>query len=169
MRTFLVVSLIALAVVALAQREPVNLLDYKSITYKVNFEGRSTLTMLQVEKKAGGYEVSYTVKFTVQDEIDYEYFSAPYLYIMLSYMNNPDFLPFFQAIDVDRPATVSVYGAKIVYEGDERVGKYTGKRFSLYTDNQKVFSWVMGKDAELVLKFEVTDQDYSVELVNFRK
>jgi len=169
MRIFLVVVLMVLTAVVLAQREPVNLLDYKFITYRVTFEGRSALTVLQVEKKAEGYEVNYTVKFTVQDEIDYEYFSAPYLYIMLSYMNNPGFLPFFQMVDIDKPATVSVYGAKIVYEGDERVGKYTGKRFSLYTDNQKVFSWVMGKDTELVLKFEVTDQDYSVELVDFRK
>jgi len=169
MKKLIVVLSLALVIVAMAYQPTVNLLDYKSITYKVSIEDKTALATLQIDKTKSGYDVSYTVKFSVEEELEYDLFSLPYMYLMFSYVYNPGFQPFFQMIDIDNPTTVNMYGMKIVYEKDEKVGKYTGKRFSYYANDQKIFSWVVSKQVELVLKFEIPEQKYSAELVDFRK
>jgi hypothetical protein len=91
------------------------------------------------------------------------------MYLMIAYVYNPAFLPFFQMIDLDNPSSVNLYGVKIIYEKDEKVGKYTGRRFSYYANDQKLFSWVVAKQIELPIKFEIPEQGYVAELVEFRK
>ena len=163
-------ALMVLMVVASFAQTQLNLLDYELITYKVSVEGRTAFVSLQFNPmKGGAYQAVYTVTFTVEDELDYEAFAVPYMYLMMSYIYNPAFLPFLGMIDLDNPSTVNFYGIKIVYEKDEKVGKYTGKRFSLYSSDQKLFTWVASKQIELPLKFEIPEQGYVAELVEFRK
>ncbi|MEN3009223.1 hypothetical protein [Pseudothermotoga sp.] len=169
MKKFVTVLFLALITMVLAFQPNVNLLSYKSITYRVTIEGKTALTTLQIEKGKEGYDITYIVKFTVQEDFEYNVFALPYIYLMFSYIYNPGFLPFFQMIDIDNPTTVNIYGMKIVYEKDEKVGKYVGKRFSFYTNDQKLFSFVASKQVELVLKLEIPDQKYVAELVDFRK
>jgi len=166
----LIFALMVLMVVASFAQTQLNLLDYELITYKVSVEGRTAFVSLQFNPmKGGAYQAVYTVTFTVEDELDYEAFAVPYMYLMMSYIYNPAFLPFLGMIDLDNPSTVNFYGIKIVYEKDEKVGKYTGKRFSLYSSDQKLFTWVASKQIELPLKFEIPEQGYVAELVEFRK
>ncbi|AJC74826.1 hypothetical protein AJ81_07435 [Pseudothermotoga hypogea DSM 11164 = NBRC 106472] len=167
----LIFALMVLMVASIVvSQHQLNLLDYELVVYRVSVEDRTALISLQIsETNTGGYEVIYTVKFSVIDELDYEVFAVPYMYLMMSYIYNPAFLPFLGMIDLDNPSTVNLYGIKIVYEKDEKVGKYTGKRFSLYSSDQKLFTWVASKQIELPLKFEIPEQGYVAELVEFRK
>ncbi|WP_448522527.1 hypothetical protein [Pseudothermotoga sp.] len=167
----LILALMVLMVASIVvPQQRVNLLNYELITYKVSVEGRTALVSLQFKPTVGGaYQAVYTVSFTVEDDLDYEAFAVPYMYLMMSYIYNPAFLPFFQMIDLDNPSTVNLYGMKIVYEKDEKVGKYIGRRFSYYAGDQKLFSWVASKQIELPLKFEIPEQGYVAELVEFRK
>lgn len=170
MKKFLAILVAIIAMVVFAYETQLNLLDYESISYKVTVEDKSAIVSLQFNKlKTGGYEAVYSVRFQVEDEFDYESFAIPYLYLMLSYIYNPSFLPFLQMVDLENPSTINLYGMKIVYERDEKVGKYTGKRFSFYSGDQKLFSWVASKQVELVLKFEIPDQNYVAELIEFKK
>lgn len=170
MKKFVVLSVLMLVVVALAYETQVNFLNYELIVYKVTVNGRTATVLLQFDElKTGGYEVTYSVKFNIEDEFDYEAFALPYIYTMLNYAYNPAFLQFLQMVDLERPSTLSFYGIKIVYEKDEKVGKYAGKRFSFYSNDQKLFSWVASKDIDLILKFELPDQNYVAELVDFKK
>ncbi|WP_448521637.1 hypothetical protein [Pseudothermotoga sp.] len=170
MKRLIFVLMVLMVVSTLVSQQQVNLLDYELITYKVTMESRTAFVSLQFNPmKDGKYQAVYTVTFTVEDELDYEAFAVPYMYLMMAYVYNPAFLPFFQMIDLDKPSTVNLYGMKIVYEKDEKVGKYTGRRFSYYAGDQKLFSWVASKQIELPLKFEIPEQGYVAELVEFRK
>jgi len=170
MKRLIFALMVLMVATTFVSQQQVNLLDYELITYKVSVEGRTAFVSLQFNPMRGGaYQAVYTVTFTVEDELDYEAFAVPYMYLMMSYIYNPAFLPFLGMIDLDNPSTVNLYGIKIVYEKDEKVGKYTGKRFSLYSSDQKLFTWVASKQIELPLKFEIPEQGYVAELVEFRK
>ncbi|KAF2957718.1 hypothetical protein AS159_08680 [Thermotoga sp. Ku-13t] len=170
MKKFVVLSVLMLIVIVLAYETQVNFLDYEFIIYRVTVNGRTATVLLQFDElKKGGYEVTYSVKFNIEDEFDYEAFALPYIYTMLSYAYNPAFLQFLQMVDLERPSTLSFYGIKIVYEKDEKVGNYTGRRFSFYSNDQKLFSWVASKDIDLILKIEVPSEEYVAELMDFRK
>jgi hypothetical protein len=168
-RLILVLPVLMVASIFVSQQQ-VNLLNHELITYKVTMESRTAFVSLQFNPlKGGAYQAVYTVSFTVEGELDYEAFAVPYMYLMIAYVYNPAFLPFFQMIDLDNPSSVNLYGVKIIYEKDEKVGKYTGRRFSYYANDQKLFSWVVAKQIELPIKFEIPEQGYVAELVEFRK
>ncbi|HBT39664.1 MAG: Uncharacterized protein XD58_2051 [Thermotoga sp. 50_1627] len=168
-RLILVLTLLVTTAILVQAQAEVNLLDYELITYRVSMEDKTALVSLQFNQTKDGYEAIYTVRFTFEDEFDYEAFAVPYMYLMMSYIYNPAFLPFLQMIDLDSPTTVNLYGMKIVYEKDEKVGKYTGRRFSFYSNDEKIFSWVATKQIELPLKFEIPEQGYVAELVEIRR
>lgn len=170
MKKFSLILVLILTVITFAYKAQVNFLDYEFITYKVTVGEQTAIVSLQFDElKQGGYEVTYSVKFTVEGEFDYEAFALPYIYTMLTYAYNPGFVQFLQMVDLDRPSTLNFYGMKIVYEKDEKVGKYTGKRFSFYSNDEKLFSWVASKDIDLILKIEVPSEEYVAELMDFRK
>lgn len=164
-------TLLALSVWLFAFDATVNLLDFKSFTYKVITEDGEILAGFTSEKTKKGYEVTYWSKFTVpsDEEFSYEYFATSYLASVFTFVYNPAYMGFFGMIDLDNPTTLDMYGIKIAYEGEEKVGKYVGKKFTYYVDGKPTITWVVNKEVPLVLKSVIHENNYTLELVDFQK
>lgn len=162
--------ILVLSVYLFAYEATLNLLDFKSFTYKVITENQEILAGFSSEKTKNGYEVTHWSKFIVpeDEELNYDYFATSYLAAVFTFVYNPAYTSFFGMIDIDNPTTLNMYGIKIVYEGEEKVGKYVGKRFTYYVNEKPLLTWVINKQVPLVLKSIIHETNYTFELVDFQ-
>ncbi len=163
--------ILTLSVCLFAYEATLNLLNFKSFTYKVITEDREIMAGFTSEKTKNGYEVTHWSKFVVPEgeEMDYDYFATSYLAAIFTFVYNPAYTSFFGMIDLDNPTTLNMYGIKIVYEGEEKVGKYVGKKFTYYVNEKPLITWVISKQVPLVLKSIIHESNYKFELVDFQK
>jgi|GEM_PF-320357 len=173
MRKVLLWLLVSLSVCLFAANVTVKLTDFKSFTYKIITEDKQeVLAGVTCEKTKQGYEVTHWSKFIVpsdKEELTYDYFATSYLAALFAFVYNPAYVSFFGMIDVDNPTTLSMYGLRIAYEGEEKIGRYVGKRFTYYASDKPVITWVLSKDVPLVLKSIIHESGYTFELVDFQK
>ncbi|MGJ8453976.1 hypothetical protein ACSFC1_01555 [Pseudothermotoga sp. U03pept] len=172
MRKLLLWLFIGISVFLFAAQETLNLSDFKFFTYKVITEdGQEILAGFTSEKIKNSYEITHWSKFTVpeDEELSYDYFATSYLAALFTFVYNPAYMSFFGMIDVDNPTTLNMYGVKIAYEGEEKVGKYQGKKFTYYVNDKPLISWVINKNVPLVLKSIIHESGYTFELVDFQK
>lgn len=170
-KKLLVVAILIFCSCLFAYEANLNLLDFKSFTYKVITENQEILAGFTSEKTKDGYEVTHWSKFIVPqgEELNYDYFATSYLAAVFTFVYNPAYVSFFEMIDVDNPTTLNMYGIKIAYEGEEKVGNYAGKRFTYYVNDKPLITWVINKQVPLVLKSIVHEAGYTFELVDFQK
>ncbi len=162
--------ILAVCVCLFAYEATLNLLNFKSFTYKVFTQGQEILVGFTSDKTKDGYEITHWSKFAVKqdEELSYDYFATSYLSAVFAFAYNPAYTSFFGMIDLDNPTTMNMYGIKITYDGEEKVGKYTGKKFTYFVDDKPLMSWVVNKQVPLVLKSTIYEADYTFELVDFQ-
>ncbi|ABV34393.1 MULTISPECIES: hypothetical protein [Pseudothermotoga] len=171
MKKAILILLVLLSITLLGYEAEMNFLNYRSIIYRIVSDEEMILTGFETKRINGKYEVTQWTKFTVDEgqDVTFEQVAASYLAIAFGYIYNPAFQPFFQMIDLDNPTTLNMYNIKIVYEGDEKVAGYVGRKFSYYVDDELQMTWVVSKQIELVLKVIIPTENYTVELVSFEK
>jgi len=82
---------------------------------------------------------------------------------------NPIFNAALESVDLQNPAAFNYFGMQLKYEGMETVGKWTGKKFTLYVSNQPMMTWVISDQIKMSLKTIYHEEELMMELVSFEQ
>ena len=145
--------------------------NVRSFEYKVTTPDGIFFYGASVVKKGNAYELTTYGKQTLDasEEITLEQiFSTSYGNWFIMFLN-PIFNAALESVDLQNPAAFNYFGMQLKYEGMETVGKWTGKKFTLYVSNQPMMTWVISEQIKMSLKTIYHEEELMMELVSFEQ
>ncbi len=145
-----------------------NLLAFKFITFRITSQGSTFTSGIEIKGSKGNYEVTYWAKFNVNsDQVSIVDMAIPpnwWTFAAASF----GYAGLLELADLDSPVPLIFGSTKIVAEGEEKVGKYKGKKYVLYSENKPVISWVIDKKIPFALKITLLEEQIIIELEDFQ-
>ncbi len=171
MKKCLCTAVILVAIVS-ALFASVLLEDFRSIRsfeYKITSPEGVFYYGARVEKKGNVNELTTfarrTLDATEEIKMD-EIFSTSFGNWFILFLN-PIFNAALESVDLQNPMTLSFFGMQLKYEGTETVGRWTGKKYTLYGSGEPMMTWVIDEKIKMSIKTVLHDEGLTLELVNF--
>ena len=145
--------------------------NVRSFEYKVTTPDGIFFYGASVVKKGNAYELTTYGKQTLDasEEITLEQiFSTSYGNWFIMFLN-PIFNAALESVDLQNPMAMSYFGMQLKYEGTETVGRWTGKKFTLYASGDPVMTWVISDQIKMSLKTIYHEEELMMELVSFEQ
>jgi len=145
--------------------------QFKSLDYKITIKTQTFNYGILIDKKGKNYEITTYTKYSVSEDekITIEDLTTSIYAGIIVQFFNPAYEEFLNFIDLQNPITKELYGMKIEYEGQEKVGKYSGEKFTLVINGEPEVTWVINKDLKMVIKIVLHQSNTIMELVDFKR
>ncbi len=167
MKKLFLILLVCAVSTFFAYRFETNLFAFKSLTYKITTPDQTFYAGVEIKESKGNYEVTYWTRFnTKEEEASLAQIMIPHWWTFMA--TSFAYAGILEMANLESSVPLNYGNMKIVVEGEEKVGKYKGKRYTFYMDNSPVVSWVINKDVPLALKTILINEKIVIELEDFQ-
>jgi hypothetical protein len=145
--------------------------NVRSFEYKVTTPEGEFYYGANIVKTGNSYELTTYGRQTLSgtEEITLEQiFSTTYGNWFMLFLN-PIFNAALEMVDINNPTALNYFGMQLKYDGMETVGKWTGKKFTLYAGGGPMMSWVINEQLQMSIKTVYYEENLTMELISFSK